>query len=137
MRNALLAAVCLLLLGLCAFLSAQPQDDQATVKLQLLDAETGKGVGGIVRFFRTGSKEPLTLAGLYDRLKGLQRRDDSAGWYVVPAGGAEVRLPRAELRAEALSGLETTLTRLDLDLTGKARAEVTLKLRYLFRPEKE
>jgi hypothetical protein len=137
MRNKILAAECLLLIGLCAFLAAQPQDDSVAGKLRLIDADTGKNAGGIVRVFRAGSKEPLPLPGLYDRLKGLTRTGTVAGWHVVPAAGAEVQLARAALRLEALAGLETAPAEEEIDRAGKARSEIAVKLRYLFRPEQD
>ena len=137
MRSAFLTVTCLLVLGLGAFLGTGRQDESVPVRLRLVDAETGKNVGGIVRVFRGADREPLALAGLYDRLRGLKRPSTVSGWYVLPAAGAEVRLPRGELRLEALSGLETALTRQPLDLTGKAPVEAAVKVRFLFRPDQE
>jgi hypothetical protein len=137
MRTLLLSAACLGILSVCALLGVRGQEGDAAVRLRLVDAATGKNVGGLVRIYEGDSKKPLTLAGLYDRLKGLKRTDEVAGWHVVPAAGAEVKLPRGRLRLEALSGLETALARETLDLTGKLPAEVAVKLPLLFRPEQE
>src|SRR4051794_33282519 len=54
MRTAFLAPACLLFLGLCAYLASQPAADSVKVRLTLADAETGKGVGGMVRVFAEG-----------------------------------------------------------------------------------
>lgn len=137
MRHWLLAAVCLVVLGLSAFLGARTQEESTALRLRLIDADSGKNIGGMVRVFIGDDKKPIELAGLYDRLKGLKKTEGVSGWYVIPATGTEVRLPRAKVRLEALSGLETTLNRESIDLTGKAPAELAIKLRSIFRPEKE
>ena len=136
MRAAILAVTCALLLGLFAYLGARPQDATVKLRLRLVDADTGADVGGIVRVTGADGK-PLVLPGLFDRLRGLERSKTAAGWYVVPRGGAPTTLPRGKLRLEAVSGLETALARQDLDLAGAASEEVTVKLDFLFRPEKE
>jgi hypothetical protein len=123
-------------LAVCAFLSAETKEEAVKVRLKLIDAETGKGISGIIRVSAKAGDRPLTLSGLYDRLHGLQKSEQVAGWYVIPADGAITTLPRAVLKLEALSGLETPLTRQDTDLTGKAREEITVKLPFLFRPDK-
>jgi hypothetical protein len=136
MRKALLAVIAVLLLGLSAYLSARMQTESVRVRPRLVDAADGSGQPGLVRVFRQGESTPLVLPGLTDRLCGLDRSDVVAGWYVLPSGGAEVTLPRAALRLEAVSGLETALARQELDLTAAAPAEVKVPLRFLFRPEK-
>jgi hypothetical protein len=136
MRSVFASIASALLLGLCAFLGAEQQADNVKVRLQLVDAETGKPMPGIVRILPSDGGKPLPLAGLYDRLTGVQRTETVAGWHVVGASGATVTLPRAPLKLEALSGLETALVRQDIDLAAKAPAEIVLKVPYLFRPEK-
>lgn len=137
MRAAFLSVGCGLLVGVCALLGARTQDENVTLRLRLVDAESGKNVGGMVRVFRGASKEPMPLPPLYDRLKGLKSTESMAGWYVVPSGGAEIKLPRGELRLEALSGLETELAREKINLTAKAPAEIAIKLKSFFRPERD
>jgi hypothetical protein len=137
MRCTLLAPACTLALGLCAYLGSQPHDKSVTVRLKLVDAATGKDVGGMVRALAWEKDEALRLPGLLDRLTGLSRSRALQGWCVLPAGGAETALPRARLRLEALSGLETALARSEIDLRDKAPAEVVIKLNFLFRPDAE
>ncbi len=137
MRTILLATTCIAVLGLSAYLSARPNEDNVKVRLRLLDAQTGKGMGGMVRIVRKGEVKPLVLAGLCDRLRGLERSQTRAGWYVVPASGAEITLPRAPLHLEAVSGLETALTRQEIDPRTEASAEQNVRLRYLFRPDQQ
>lgn len=137
MRSLLLGAACPLLLGLCAYLGGQSSARPVKLRLRLVDADTGKDVGGIVRAFVDGKDEPLELPGLLNRLRGLARADVARGWFVVPAGGAETTLPGGKLRIEALSGLETALARKEVDLRDGPPKEVVVRLPYLFRPEKE
>jgi hypothetical protein len=136
MRKILVAAVSAGLLGLCVYLQADtPAADAVTVRVRLLDAETGKPVPGIVRAFRDGEAKPLALPGLYDRLRGLKPAPAAGGWAVVPAAGGETALPRGKVRVEAVSGLETALAAEEVDLGKNPPAEITLKLKPLFRPE--
>jgi hypothetical protein len=136
MRKGLLAVVAVLILGLSAYLSARMQTEGTSVRLRLVDAADGSGQPGLVRVFRRGETVPLALRGPTDRLCGLDHSDVVAGWYVLPAGGAEVALPRSALTLEAVSGLETALARQELDLTTATPAEVKVPLQFLFRPEK-
>src|SRR5262245_45093770 len=132
MRSFLLGSACTAVLGLCAYLGGKPDDETVKVRLKLVDAATGKEFEGIVRVFPQGKGEPLRLAGLFDRLRGLTPSKDARGWYVVPPQGAPVTLPRARLRIEALSGLETTRATREIDLRAEAPAEVVVKLDFLF-----
>src|SRR5262249_19023868 len=112
MRRILLFALSVGLLGLGVYFQAEPtraESDGIKVRLRLVDADTGNPIPGIVRVFQADDKKPLVLPGLYDRLKGLKPTATLAGWSVVPAAGGETTLPRAKLRVEALSGLDTTL----------------------------
>src|SRR5690242_829394 len=106
MRSLVLASVTVLVFGLCLYLQAE-RDETEPVKVQVrLVDENGKSVGGILRVFAAGKETPLPLPGLFDRLRGL-KPPTPLGWHVVPAGGAETTLPRAALRLEAVSGLES------------------------------
>jgi hypothetical protein len=134
MRKTFLATITLALMGAVFFLTAQPRGDHARVRLKLVDAATGKNVVGMVRVLDRSGKH-VVLPGLYDRMTALTVDNPGVHWYIVPVGGAETTLPRGKLCLEAISGLETGLAALDLDLTAKAPAEVTLKLPFLFRPD--
>src|SRR3954468_19408234 len=116
--------------------SSSPKADE-TVKLRvrLVDADTGKDISGIVRAFRVGEDKPLPLPGLYDRLKGLKREPAASGWCVVPTSGGATELPRAKVRLEAVSGLETALATEEIDLGKNPPEEVVLKLRTIIQPE--
>lgn len=134
MRSVLIKPGCFLMVCFSAVLCAQSAGENARVRLRLIDADSGKPRGGIVRIFATDSKKPLVLSGLFDRLRGLERSEEVSGWYVVAASGAETALPRKRLRIEALSGLETALARSELDMRSSAQEEVAIKLPPLFDP---
>jgi hypothetical protein len=136
MRNIFLTTATALVLGTVLLLQAEPEKGETVkVRLRLVDDGTGTDVAGIVRVFPAGSDKPLSLAGLADRLRGLGKSEVAAGWYVVPAGGAETVLPRGAVRMEALTGLETLRYRRDIDLTKGDGTEVVARLRFCFRPE--
>lgn len=138
MRKLLVLVCSAGLLGLCVYLQAeQPKkDEDAKLRVKLVDADTGKSVPGMIRVFRVGEAKPLPLPGLYDRLRGLKTTPTLAGWYVVPGAGGETTLPRAKFRIEAVSGLESTLAAEEVDLGEKVPEEVAIKLKSAFQPEK-
>src|SRR5262249_13075851 len=137
MRKSIALTITGVVLSLCVYLKADSgaATTDCKVRLRLVDSQTGQSLGGMVRIFRTGQAEPVLLAGLIDRLRGLERSATVAGWYVVPASGAETSLPRAKLRLEAVAGLESALSRQEIDLTRGNAEEVTVPLRLLFRPD--
>ena len=138
MRKIFLSAFSAFILGLCVYHQAdgvKKEQESFTVKLNIVDAETGERIGGIVRVYREGDDSPIVLTGLYDRLKGLKQTATLAGWHVVPAAGGSTSLPKGKGRIEAVSGLETVLAREDFDFSKNMPEEVTLKVRTIFRPE--
>jgi hypothetical protein len=137
-KKPLAAALCAAALGACLLLQADPPkaDPTAKVKLRLVDADTGAALPGIARALPAGGAKALPLPGLYDRLKGIKNAA-GAGWHVVPAGGGTTELPRAKVRIEALSGLETALASEEIDLTQNPPGEIVVKLKALFRPEEQ
>ena len=116
MRKVAIAVGCGLILAVCALLAA-PGGATVKVRLQLLDADGGNALGGIVRVIPSDAKKPIELPGLVDRLLGLRKTDRLTGWYVVPATGAETTIPAGQYRIEALSGLETAVSSLEGHLT--------------------
>jgi hypothetical protein len=125
--------MCGLALAACAYLGAQTQPEQAKIRLRLVDAATGQNLSGIVRLW--AEDKPLNLPALFPRLRGVQPPEGCEGWYILPANGAELALPRNKLRLEALSGLETARGQLDVDLRKNHVEDVTIKLSAVFRPE--
>lgn len=135
MRSTTLAIFCVGILGLGAYLTGSSPEEDARIRVKLVDDANGKDLSGVIRLFRGKDGKPEKLPGLFNRLLGLKLPDDSSGWCVVPAGGAVVTLPRAKIQLEALSGLETQRVRLSVDLTGKLPEEIVVRLPFLFRPE--
>jgi hypothetical protein len=136
-RKALAGFLTAALLGCCVVVLAQtPQNPVSTVRLCLRDAESGNPISGVVRIFHQDENKPLSLAGLLSRSTGLNVSGSGAGWYVVPVEGARLTLPRSKLRLEALSGLESSIARQELDLTRGGRDDIAIGLTFLFRPER-
>jgi hypothetical protein len=135
MRTFLLGTMCAAFLGVCAYLTAEQQPESVAIRIKLVDVGTGQAIPGIVRVFSRGSEKPLPLPGLYPRLRGLGKAESDLGWHVLPAAGAIVALPAGGVKIEAVSGLESALGRLELDLAGKPPAEAVVKLPVLFRPD--
>jgi hypothetical protein len=132
MRHVLLLAITACLLSVGIYLGAQPQDARVNVKLQLLDATTGKGIVGIVHVSGADGKS-VQLPGLYDRMTGLTKDMPGIHWYIVPADGAETSLPRGKWSVKALSGLESALVQQTLDVNGPT--QLAMKLPMLFHAE--
>src|SRR4051794_1318785 len=105
MRKIPLGVCSLLAFAVSVFVAAQSGAEPAKVRLRLVDAATGKDRPGIFRALGP-DKKPIELSELLDRLMGIKKETQGIFWYVVPAGGATVTLPRMALELEALSGLE-------------------------------
>jgi hypothetical protein len=118
-------------------LAAKPQSSLVKVHLRLVDAGTGKDRAGIVRAFSGKEIKALALPGLLDRFQGLKVSDDLWGWHVLPAAGAQLTLPRARIRLEALSGLETARASMEFDLSKGPHERIVIKLDAIFQPEKD
>lgn len=132
MRKLLAFTITGAVLSVSVFLGAQPQAERVAVKLQLVDAETGKGVVGIAHVSGADGKS-VQLPGLYDRMTGLTKDMPGIHWYIVPAEGAETSLPRGKWNVKALSGLETALVEQSVVVAGPT--QVALKLPALLRAE--
>ncbi|HLW66959.1 MAG TPA: CehA/McbA family metallohydrolase, partial [Gemmataceae bacterium] len=135
MRKLAIAIASAVVLLFCVLLGAHGRQAPAKVRLQFVDAVSGKKLGGMIRVFPAAAKEPVELPGMLDRLRGLKKSETLKGWYVVPAEGAETSLPKQRLRIEALSGLETARAQQEIDLSKEAPETITLKLNTLFHPE--
>lgn len=137
MTGRLMACACLAMLVVCAFLGGSAREAEATIRIHLVDATTGQPLSGIIRVKDTAGGPIVRVGGLLDRLKGLQVAAAGSGWYVVPAAGGDVSLPRRALRLEAVHGLETAAVQQELDLNAATPNEITIKMPFLFRPEKQ
>lgn len=103
-----------------------------TLKLTEIQSGQPQVVSGILRV-RDVSGNLIPLSGLLNRGTGINPAPGSeqAGihsWSVVP-GKIQISLPQTKLTFEAFSGLETELTRTEIDLTGKASEILNLELK--------
>lgn len=99
-----------------------PQAPSCRLRLELLEDQSRRPLPGLIRIWRMESGKQLRPAGLLEREKG---------WFVLPPGPV-VELPRTRVRIEALHGLDTERTEVELDLSGRARFEQTLLLRRFY-----
>jgi hypothetical protein len=138
MRKLAVAATSMLVFSALVLVRAEADKGaEAKVRLRLVDEGTGKAIAGLVRVFREGDDKPLSLPRLPDRLRGLGKEAKPGGWHAAPARGGDTTLPRARLRVEAFSGLETALATQEVDLTREGTDEVVARVEFLFRPEED
>jgi hypothetical protein len=108
------------------------QQDSCAVTLRLVDAAGGQELPGLVSFQGADGK-PVEVAELLSRglgLKGKLGVESDAPihrWWVLTKQ-TTIRLPRTPVRIEAFSSLETEAAEIDVDLTGKTTATVTIPL---------
>jgi hypothetical protein len=99
-----------------------PPEETAAVKLRIVDDADGTPLAALVRITNAGDGRAIQPAGEIHRAEN---------WFSL-AADASLRLPRRKLRLEAVHGLETERTTVDVDLTGKSTADVELRLRRFF-----
>jgi hypothetical protein len=104
------------------------------VYIELVDAESGEQVSGLIRFFTENGKRVVPHS-LLPRSTGIRqdhygiaayRRMDS--WSVL-IDKHKVLLPRKKLYIEAFKGLETGISRMVIDLSNKDKAEVKVPIK--------
>jgi len=129
MRLASLSTCLLLPLLLLAGRDQAPPDHP--VKIRLVDSHTGAELPGLVRI--TGSDgQPVPLPTLLNRGVGLLQQQPRIGsWSVLP-GARSVRLPRRAITIEAISGLETEIARVAVDLSARSPQTITMKLKRFY-----
>lgn len=125
----------LILLAVCSFPSLILAEE-CQVHLKLTDSQTGEVLPGLISI----SDEDGTLCNppeLLNRGAGLEHvsgwRQDSRGfaWASLPEPTI-ITLPQKKLQLRAFSGLETEITQVTLDLTGKEKADLTIPLKRFF-----
>lgn len=109
--------------------------DGCQLTLTLTDESTGGRLDGLVRVTDTDGAV-LPLPELFNRGTGLPRKHAARQWRVV-LESATVTVPKQRLMIEALSGLETELTRKLVDLADKESYDLTLPLVRFHRPADE
>jgi hypothetical protein len=101
------------------------------LKINLTDADTGKFRPGILRIEDDEGKAVSLDATLFNRGKGMSKDAPISRWsvFIKPV---TVRVPQAKLVIEALAGIETELTRIEIDLRGKTKARIDVPLRRFY-----
>ena len=129
MRRAALSTCLLLPLLLLAGRDQAPPNRPVTIRL--VDAGNGAELPGLIRI--TGSDgRPVELPSLLSRGVGLlQKQPRIASWSVLP-GASSVSLPRRAVTIEAISGLETEIARVNVDLATRSPQTITLKLKRFY-----
>ena len=122
------------LLGLTLWAGPQ-KDETCRLTLQLVDSESNQPLAGMVRI--TDGKgqpwlPPELLARDLGRLPAGRSPAPLTNWAILLRETA-ITVPRQKLTLEALSGLETELEKVSLDLTGKSEATLPIRLKRLFR----
>jgi hypothetical protein len=110
----------LVVAAICSPLTAEEPEQR--LRLRLLDAATNKPRSGIIRITRLDDGKHVHLPKL------IRRRN---GWYTIP-GTADITVPTAQLRIEAVRGLQTELTVEEIDTAEAGTQDVTLKLRRFY-----
>lgn len=114
--------------------SRQTEQPQCKVKLRLIEIHPSgnkQNVPGLLRVFNAkGNRVPIPE--LLNRGTGVKTSPKSEqtgihSWSVIPRE-VQIQLPQTKLILEALSGLETELTRKTIDLSQKSSANITLPL---------
>jgi hypothetical protein len=107
---------------LCCTCSTPAPDGRFALTLKLV--EEGRPVAGLVRI-RDMKGRAVPLPPLLPRGLGLAPDHPSLQWYVL-SEPTTIRLPRERLVVEAFRGLETEITRIEVD--GSAKEDVLLHL---------
>lgn len=118
------------LLFVVAFGSGLFAADSCQLNITLVDDQTGKPVVGLIRV-KTPNGKSVAITNLLQRGAMLKRSGPAKEWHCL-VGPTTVSVPRGQLTIEGFSGLETEMAVARLDLSGKANAKVTLRLKRFF-----
>ncbi len=122
---------CLSAVGLLLIAAAFAPNGMCRVTLTLTDAETGRPLSGVVRITHQEGDQRVVLkpAALDSRGWGLlAKQPDIADWLVVPQA-VTIELLRQAVTLEAFSGLETEITKVELDLSNGQARDVSIPLK--------
>ena len=126
------ALLCLLLMAGVLAAAAQRDSESCRTTIQLVDAETGQPLSGVVRILDADGKQ-VELSQLLSRGQGVNDADSPIhDWSVLPKT-TTLELPHAKLTFEAFSGLETERLTKTVDLTRETEATVRLPLTRFHR----
>ena len=122
---------CLNAVGLLLIAAAFAPDSVCRVTLTLTDANTGLPLPGVVRITCHEADQRVVLKPSVLDSRGwglLAKQPDIADWFVVPQV-VTTELPRRVVTFEAFSGLETEITKVELDLSNGQPREVSIPLK--------
>ena len=104
----------------------QAADAEVTcqVKLELVDAESGRPLAGLLRVTDLGRNEAIHLPDL------IQREQD---WYAI-AVGEQVKLPQQRLKIETLHGITMRKHEQIIDLRGLDKRTLKISLQRFYNP---
>lgn len=102
--------------------------------ISLIDQETKAPLPGIVQV-RDADGDLVELGELVNRGQGIEQKGPIHEWWVL-ARPTVVVVPATALEIRALSGLETELSRQNLDLTGRSRRGLHVPLARFYRARK-
>ncbi len=108
-------------------LAAGGEDPTCQLTLELVDADSGRPLPGLIQVQDSNSR-PLALEGLLCRGLGLGADVPIGRWWVLPERAA-VKVPAARLTVTALHGLEREAGQAAIDLAGRLEAELRIPLR--------
>ena len=120
-----------LLLPLLLLAGRGPAPETRPVTIRLVDAQSGAELPGLIRV--TGPNgQAVSLPLLLNRGVGLLQNQPRIGtWSVLPRPQT-VALPQQAILIEAISGLETERSRVEVNLADKAPRVITLKLKRFY-----
>lgn len=120
---------CLLLLGM-ALIAEGRLNDTCELTLELVDADTGRPLPGLVRITDgNGARLPISELLPRDLSPGVEQRIDH--WSVL-VEKTILKVPRQKLVVEAFFGLETELARVPLDLSAAEKHDMRIPLRTFY-----
>jgi hypothetical protein len=105
-------------------LQATAAEATCQVKIQLVDADSGRSLAGLLRVTDLSRNEALHLPEL------IQREQD---WYATAANGL-VKLPQKRLKLEVLHGITTRKVEQLLDLRGLDKRTLKISLQRFYDP---
>jgi len=132
MKSPLAALATALVLPALLVLSGSRSPETCSVTLRLIDSKTGGELNGLLSV-RDADGNGANVPELLSRGYGLEGKlgvetDAPIHRWSALLGKQTVTLPRASLVLQAFSGLETEVTTLRVDLTGKTHADISLPL---------
>ena len=126
--------LCLLALLKCQTLpfagAAEVNASVCSLKLELIDAETGTAIPGLVQLLDANGNR-IELPQLLDRGLGLPEKEAIHHWHAL-AEPTVLSVPQGVLTLRAFSGLETEYADLTIDLTGRDTAHHSIPLTRFF-----